>query len=184
MGFLKNLFGSKSEAAPRPEAQSKPPVQSKPDDQSVFCDSCNQPASFATGTYFTASEFLTLLQKGLEPHRQVFTLLRQVGVSTEAFTAALPGEISLTYTTGWLLCPSCAPEANRILPKRAGNLPAGEPDAKGRERTFRDASGKMFFMARAMATKALSGGATAAKQADYTSSAFSLLRRPPEIARN
>ena len=145
-----------------------PPVQSKSEEQSVFCDYCNQPASFATGTYFTSSEFLTLLQKGLEPHRQAFTLLSQVGLSTEAFTTALPGEITLTYTTGWLLCPSCAPEANRILPKQAGNLPGGEPDAKGRERTIRDAgTGKMFFMVRAMATKALSGGATSTKQADY-----------------
>jgi hypothetical protein len=172
MSFWEKLFGSSTKSSgprPIPTAPARSSEKSIPVEQhSVFCDCCNEAASFTTGTYYTASEFLTLLQKGLEPHSQVFFLTQVSGISREAFMTALPGEIGLTYTTGWLLCPSCAPEANSIVPKRAGNLPGGEPDAKGRERTFRDAgTGKMFFLARALGTKAMSGSAVSTKLADY-----------------
>jgi hypothetical protein len=161
-GSSKGSSGAKATAAP--VTQKAMPTEQ----QSVYCDCCNQAASFATGTYYTASEFITLLEKGLEPHQSVFFLTQISGMSREALIAALPGQISLTYTTGWLLCPSCAPQANSITPKRAGNLPGGEPDAKGRERTARDAgTGKMITLARALATKAMTGTAVSTKQADH-----------------
>jgi hypothetical protein len=159
MGLLRKLFGSsKSERSPKSLAQSRPPVPSNAGDQSVFCDWCNSPASFVTGTYFTANEFLTLLQKRLKPHQSVFIVTQVSGISEEALVAALPGQVSLTFTTGWLLCPSCAPQATAILPKPAGNLSGGEPGTMTRERTARDAgTGKMLTLARVMATKAMTG---------------------------
>jgi hypothetical protein len=157
MGLLQKLFGSSKSEPSKTVAQSRPQAQSH-GEQPVYCDCCNSPASFATGTYFTANEFLALLQKGLEPHHSVFMLTAISGISREAFVAALPGQISLTFTTGWLLCPSCAPAATEILPKPAGNLPGGEPGAMTRERTARDAgTGKMLTLARVMATNAMTG---------------------------
>ena len=123
MRLLQKLFGSSKSEYSKPVSQSRPQAQCHVEAQPVYCDCCNSPASFATGTYFTANEFLTLLQKGLEPHHSVFMLTAISGISRGAFVAALPGQISLTLTTGWLLCPSCAPAATEILPKPAGNLP-------------------------------------------------------------
>lgn len=160
MGILQKLFGSsKSDAPSKRQTQSRATVQSNIGSQSVYCDHCNQPASFVTGTYFTATEFLTLLRKGLQPHHSVFIVTQLCGISKEALVAALPGQISSTFRTGWLLCPSCAPEATAILPKPAGNLSGGEPGAMTRERTARDAgTGKMLTLARVMATKVMTGG--------------------------
>jgi hypothetical protein len=183
MSLWGKLFGSSTKSSePTATAPARSSEKSIPvEQQSVFCDCCNNAATFTTGTYYTAGEFLALLQKGLKPHSQVFFLAQVSGISREAFMAALPGEISLTYTSGWLLCPSCAPEANSILSKRAGNLPGGEPDAKRRERTFRDAgTGKIFSLARALATKAMTGSAVSTKQADYY--IISILPPAPDAA--
>jgi hypothetical protein len=94
-GVLAKAFGSsKSGAVLKPAAQSKSPVQSSAAAPSVFCDGCNQPASFATDTYFTASEFVTLVKKGLKPHQSVFFLTQVSGISREAFIAVLPDQIT------------------------------------------------------------------------------------------
>src|SRR5579863_3703390 len=109
MSLLDRIFGKKHVAAvPVQRGRPDAPAETTIVKASVYCDCCNQAASFATGTYYTASEFITLLEKGLEPHQSVFFLMQISGMSREALIAALPGQISLTYTTGWLLCPSCA----------------------------------------------------------------------------
>src|SRR5258708_7016705 len=86
---LIELRSSKRDSPSKRVTQSKATVQSGIGAQSVFCDHCNQQASFVTGTYFTANEFLTLLQKGLQPHQSVFIVTQLSGISKEALVATL-----------------------------------------------------------------------------------------------
>jgi hypothetical protein len=89
------------------------------------CDFCNEATSFRDGTYFTASEFVTLLRKGLELDLSMLCMATASGISKETLIASLPNEITSAFSTGWLLCPACASKANKILSKQAGNLPEG-----------------------------------------------------------
>ena len=63
MGFWQKIFGSAKSSAPKTGDQSTV-ISLQCSDPSVFCDGCNQPSSFAAGTYYTASEFITLVKKG------------------------------------------------------------------------------------------------------------------------
>jgi hypothetical protein len=131
-------------------------------EQAALCDCCNNGTSFKAGTYYTASEFVTMLRKGLEPGQGMVNLGRASGISKETLLAALPNEISSNFSTGWLLCPSCAARACKILAKPAGNLPGGERGGATQETALESVSragqGKMAAVVGAMGVKVLTGG--------------------------
>ncbi len=131
-------------------------------EQSVLCDCCNKETSFKAGTYYTASEFVAMLRKGLEPGQGMVNFAMASGIARETLLAALPNEISSNFSTGWLLCPSCAARACKILVKQAGNLPGGERGGKTQQTALESVSragqGKMAAVVAAMGVKVMTGG--------------------------
>jgi hypothetical protein len=131
-------------------------------EQAALCDCCNNATSFKAGTYYTGSEFVTLLRKGLEPGQGMINVAMASGISKETLLAALPNEISSNFSTGWLLCPSCAAKARNILAKSAGNLPGGERGGASPETALESLShagqGKMAAVVGAMGVKVMTGG--------------------------
>ena len=131
-------------------------------EQAALCDCCNKETSFKAGTYYTVSEFVTMLRKGLEPGQGMVNLAMASGIPKETLLAALPNEISSNFSAGWLLCPSCAARACKILVKPAGNLPGGERGGATQETALESVSraghGKMAAVVGAMGVKVLTGG--------------------------
>jgi hypothetical protein len=131
-------------------------------EQPALCDCCNKETSFQSGTYYTVSEFVAMLRKGLEPGQGMLNLGMASGIPKETMLAALPNEISSSFSTGWLLCPSCAARACKILAKPVGNLPGGERGGATQEtaleRMSRAGQGKMAAVVGAMGVKVLTGG--------------------------
>jgi hypothetical protein len=129
--------------------------------EAALCDCCNNETSFTAGTYYTASEFVTLLREGLEPGQGMITLAMVSGIPKGTLMAALPNEISSNFSTGWLLCPSCAARACKILAKTAGNLPGGELGSTTQQTALGSVSraglGKMAAIVGAMGVKVMTG---------------------------
>jgi lysophospholipase len=85
------------------------------------CDVCNEETSFETGTTYTAEEFRKLVSKGFKPEdgagrAAVLALAKATSLSEHQAYELVVKEAG---TDGWLLCPSCAARASKIMPKPA-----------------------------------------------------------------
>jgi formylglycine-generating enzyme required for sulfatase activity len=107
----------------------------------AICDVCNQTMSLESGTGYTAEEFRTLVSRGFRPeggtHVALMAVAKGFGYSEQMLTELWKLQVR-DSATGWLLCPSCAAKASKIIPKSAGNYtdfldqlaPAAEREAK------------------------------------------------------
>lgn len=90
----------------------------------VICDVCNETMSLESGTGYTADEFRKLVSEGFRPEGEtnavMMTVAKGIGYSADVFTELWKLQVRDSQT-GWLLCPSCAAKARKIIPKRAGN---------------------------------------------------------------
>ena len=131
--------------------------------QEPLCDCCNDVTSFDAGTYYTTSEFVEMLRKGLEPGQAMLYLAEVSGIERDTLLTALPNEIRTAFSSSWLLCPSCAVRAGKFLTRVPGRVAQHRRELPVREKTAMEelsppGAGKLAVIVGALGVRVMTGG--------------------------